>query len=161
MSDRLQEIANLLARAKDYCASIPEDDVRRKTIVGPIDSLCTAITTAVQFIRTPGTAQLGAIAAAQWAGRIDKWCAQVEEWLARGRSFELAQEIGRERRKRSQQARDAASRPRPGTKSKLKEKLREQKRVLADYQKKVISERSLPKYRHMRDREYCKERTRD
>jgi hypothetical protein len=101
MRDRLEEIADLLARAKDYCASIPEGDVRRKTIVGPIDMLCEAITSAVQFIRTPGTAQLGEVAAARWAGRIDKMCEQLEGWLQRGRSLELAQEIGRERRKRS------------------------------------------------------------
>jgi len=109
MKTDVEEIADLLAKAKHYAASIPEDDVRLLAVVSPINLLCEGITTAVAFVNLP---DLSAVTVAEWDGKIATMLAQLDGWLVRGEAFGLAQEIGRAaaRRKASSEAASKAKR---------------------------------------------------
>jgi hypothetical protein len=162
MSDRLGEIADLLAKVRHFCSTVGREPLglrdtegravedRLLLLVPPMEDFCNQIGAEIGFaaLAKASDAPERERMLAESEHRLDVMLAQLHGALHHAQSsktaHELIQQIERLRQKRSEQARDAA-----------------QQRGLTDYRERVIRERSLPEYKDMSDREYCKARTRD
>lgn len=98
MKLNFEEIEELLTRAKNYRASIPDDaNPARREVAFSIDQLCEGIEHAVRFMKLPGSASVGEAEAWQWAGRVATAEQQLRHLLTTDTALEMAEDVGRKR----------------------------------------------------------------
>lgn len=105
MNPTLNEIAEIVTKAKIFAASIPEGDIRLH-LIPHTNALCAAIDLLIHALES--SLPFSELMRSEYEGRLALSCEQLRGLLVQAKALDLAQEIGRANKKLSTQRNEAS-----------------------------------------------------